>query len=411
MPCHGPDEAPRASATSAPGEPTRGSAVAPPAAARLDAWRRVAGRGARPVLAADALALQRSAGNRVVARRLAPKRAAKRVLARQDSAQDLMMGMMWEQMGREIEGIITGLFGGRAWVSPAQNRVEYSGPRGGVGGVTGGVVRAVTIRLVPIEEDPTATSLMGMEVGAGLVPVFDPAERLVTGESVTGLEASRGWAAVQLVVDVLPFALEARAGYLEARTASVLASSEHTVSLAFRAGRPIGHNMVAINGEWSHLVVADATGIGVRTTSRGARAPVIVTGGEAWVSPVTGAPGPEYVVITVPVTEAQAEAARAVATARGGFDIYGQQVGKYRLLTTDCTTYAREVLGAAGVRTPPLSTPAVNAGAVWLQSPASIPVMRAGSFGAAATAAGVRTTELEERLQMSLPAEHLQSQP
>jgi hypothetical protein len=168
--------------------------------------------------------------------------------------------------------------------------------------------------------------------------------------------------------------------------------------------------MVAINGEWSHLAVADPVGIGVRTTSRGTM-PKIVTGGEAWVSPVVGGPDARYIVITVPVTEAQAEAARAVATARGGFDIYGQQVGAYRLFCTDCTTYAREVLGAAGVRTPPLSTPAVNAASAWLASPASVPVMRAGSLGAAATSAGIRTTELENKLQMSLPSEHPQSGP
>jgi hypothetical protein len=126
---------------------------------------------------------------------------------------------------------------------------------------------------------------------------------------------------------------------------------------------------------------------------------------------VVGGPDARYIVITVPVTEAQAEAARAVATARGGFDVYGQQVGSYRLFCTDCTTYAREVLGAAGVRTPPLSTPAVNAASAWMASPASVPVLRAGSLGAAAVSAGVRTTELENKLQMSLPSEHLQSGP
>jgi len=362
-----------------------------------------AGRGGRRGLAAGALALQRSAGNRAVARSLSA-RPARQVLARQGDPQEVMMGMMWERMGQEISGMITGLFGGSAYVSPAQNRVDYSGPRGGVGGVTGGVVRAATLRLVPIEENPTMTSLMGMEVGAGLVPVLDPGERLVTGTTVTGQDTSRGWAAVQFVVDVLTFAFEARAGILEARAAS----AERTVSLAFKPGSPIGHNMVAIDGAWSDLAVADPIGFGTRTTSRGTM-PKIVTGGEAWVSPVVGGPDGRYIVITVPVTEAQAEAARAVATARGGFDVSGRQVGQYRLLCTDCTTYAREVLGAAGVRTPPLSTPALNAGATWLASPASIPALHAGSLGAAATSAGFRTTALEEKLQMSITAEHAAS--
>lgn len=388
------------------GRPAGAAAVAPSSSqgTRLAASAAAAtgGRGGRSRLAAEALALQRRAGNRAVARQLASTPAGKRVLARQD-AQEVMRGMMWQRMGDEISAMITGLFGGSAYVSPAQNKVEYSGPRGGVGGVTGGVVRAATLRLVPIEEDPTASSLMGMEVGASLVPVLDPGERLVSGTTVTGQDTSRGWAAVQLVVDVVPFALEARAGIIEARAAA--ATGE--ISLAFKPGSPIGHNMVAINGDWSHLAVADPVGIGARTTSRGTM-PKIVTGGEAWVSPVVGGPDARYIVITVPVTEAQAEAARAVATARGGFDVYGQQVGAYRLFCTDCTTYAREVLGAAGVRTPPMSTPAINAGSAWLASPASVPVMRAGSLAAAMTSAGIRTTELEEKLQMSIPSEHPQ---
>ena len=379
------------------------------------------GRGGRAGVAADAVALQRTAGNRAVVRSLARagaggsvgRPASKRVLARQSTSQDMMMGLMWEQMGREISAIMTGLWGGSAYVSPAQNRVEYSGPRGGVGGLGGGIVRAATVRLVPIEENPTASSLIGMEVGAGLVPVMDPAARLVEGTTVTGLPADRRWAAVQLVVDLTPFALEARAGILEARAANAMAAGNRSVGLAFRPGSPIGHNMVGVDVgagmEWSHLAVADATGIGTRTTSRGGTMPKIVTGGEAWVQPVV--PDGRYVVITVPVTEAQAQAARAVAVARGGADVAGRQVGQYRLFCTDCTTYAREVLGGAGVRTPPLSTPAMNAGAAWLASPASIPATRAGSFAAALTSAGIRTTELEERLQMSLPSEHLHSGP
>jgi hypothetical protein len=299
-------------------------------------------------------------------------------------------------------------------VSPAQNRVYYSGPTGGVGGVAGGVVRATTLRLVPIEDDPTASSLAGMEVGGSLVPVLDPAARVAAGTTVTGQPTSRGWAAVQLVVDVTPFALEARAGILVARAASAMAAGDRSVSLAFRPGSPIGHNMVGVDigagTEWSHLVVADATGIGSRTTSAGGQMPKIVTGGEAWVVPASG-PDARYIVVTVPVTEAQAQAARAVATASGGADIAGRQVGQYRLLCTDCTTYARQVMGAAGVPAPPMSTPALNAGAAWLASPASSPAMRAGSLGAAVAATGMRTTALEERLQMSLPSEHNHSGP
>src|SRR3954454_21484814 len=72
-----------------------------------------AGRGGRRGLAAGALALQRSAGNRDVARSLSARRVTARpttrVLARQRDPQEVMMGMMWERMGQEISGMITGL--------------------------------------------------------------------------------------------------------------------------------------------------------------------------------------------------------------------------------------------------------------------------------------------------------------
>ena len=35
--------------------------------------------------------------------------------------------MMWQRMGDEISAMITGLFGGSAYVSPAQNKVSTRG--------------------------------------------------------------------------------------------------------------------------------------------------------------------------------------------------------------------------------------------------------------------------------------------
>ena len=121
------------------------------------------------------------------------------------------MGMMWQRMGQELQGMIEGLFGGKAYVNPQANKVEYSGPKKGVGGVTGGVARTVGLRLVPIEENPSEASLIGMEGGASLVPVFNPAEKLITGKTVTGQETSRAWAGAELAADVLPFLLHGRA--------------------------------------------------------------------------------------------------------------------------------------------------------------------------------------------------------
>jgi RHS repeat-associated protein len=137
------------------------------------------------------------------------------------SGQDIGMGIMFRQMSMEVEAMIEGIFGGHSFVDIASNRVEYSGPSGGVGGMWGGVVRTVTLRIAPIEDNPTMSSLMGMEAGASLVPILDPGERLIAGTTVTGQETSRGWAALQFGLDVIPLAAELRAVSAPARVASV----------------------------------------------------------------------------------------------------------------------------------------------------------------------------------------------
>jgi len=318
-------------------------------------------------------------------------------------AQELMMGMMWKQMGRELSAMITGVFGGSAHVSPAENKVEYSAPKEGVGGVVGGVVRAGTLRAVPIERNPTPSSLMGMEVGAGFVPVLDSGARLVTGNTVTGQDTSRVWAAVQFGLDVLPIAFELRAMRIEARTMSVAAeSAEASVSIAFRPGLvenpgPIGHNMVGVNTgsgtKWSHLVIADSEML--KETSG------IVTSGDALVVSSRG-PKPGDIVIKIPVTKADAAKAAAVAESK----LATQEVGQYSLFRQDCTTYSGEVLNAAGISTPAVSTPALNALSVALQSPAAVIPFRAAAAGTLISSAAVRVTRLEEEMQMSIPSEH-----
>ncbi|NHZ67264.1 hypothetical protein F1735_34380, partial [Massilia sp. CCM 8694] len=85
-------------------------------------------------------------------------------------------------------------------------------------------------------------------------------------------------------MDVLPFALEAHAMTVETRTMAAAAEGANSsVSLAFRPGRPIGHNMVGVNTgagtEWSHLVVGSPAG-----PTSGSGRPIIVTGGDAFVT-------------------------------------------------------------------------------------------------------------------------------
>lgn len=146
--------------------------------------------------------------------------------------QEMARGMMWAQMGRELSAMIESVFGGHAYVDPARNRVDYSGPEGGVGGVVGGAVREATFRMVPIEDRPTAASLMGMELGAGFVPILDPGERFVTGETVTGLETSRVWAGVHLALDLVPVGLEAHQMITASREARLAAAWEDALARA-----------------------------------------------------------------------------------------------------------------------------------------------------------------------------------
>ncbi|HEY0067568.1 MAG TPA: RHS repeat-associated core domain-containing protein, partial [Flavisolibacter sp.] len=157
-----------------------------------------------------------------------------------DEAQEIMMGMMWDRLGMEMTAMIEGFFGGEAYVNPQANVLEYSPPKNGVGGVVGGTVRAATFRVVPIEDDPSPVSLMGMEIGASLVPVADPAARLFTAETVTHQPASRWVAAGDLALDVVPLAWELKPIRVEARllTTEVRIASE--VADATNTGRHIG---------------------------------------------------------------------------------------------------------------------------------------------------------------------------
>jgi hypothetical protein len=59
-----------------------------------------------------------------------------------------------------------------------------------------------------------------MEFGGGLVPFAGPANRLATGETVTGQEASRAWATFELALDVVPFLWELKGATLPVRVAS-----------------------------------------------------------------------------------------------------------------------------------------------------------------------------------------------
>jgi RHS repeat-associated protein len=155
----------------------------------------------------------------------------------QDSAMRAGMEVYYARLERDVEGYITGFFGGHADVNMSQNEVEYATPEGGVGGVIGGFLRVLSDRLLPFEQDPTPESVVGAEAMASLVPVMDPSQRLALGTTVTGQPTSRLAAGVQLALDVVPTIAEIRMASAPARTASVVS---HASSLERTGARLLG---------------------------------------------------------------------------------------------------------------------------------------------------------------------------
>ncbi|MBO9202541.1 MULTISPECIES: SpvB/TcaC N-terminal domain-containing protein [Niastella] len=305
-------------------------------------------------------------------------------------ANDIGMGMMWDRVGGELSSMWSSMFGGSAYVNPVANKVNIYPAQGGVGGFTGGMIRAASFRLIPLERNPNMSSLYGAEQGAGVLPVADPFMRLATAETVTGLEASRLEAGAMLLMDVVPLALEARAAYVEMK------ASRTTVSLAYRPGKlaprpgPIGHNIVGINEgngtKWSHLVVGDAE-----------RTKGIITNGKAIVEAYEKVPAEaKYKIIEIPVTPEQVAKAQKLVNERLG------NAGTYKLFDKDCTTYAHDILTEAGISMPGISTPSINAMAARLNN---FRFLGAMAEPAAAMSLGKTIALLSDRYQMSVTPE------
>jgi RHS repeat-associated protein len=77
-----------------------------------------------------------------------------------------------------------------------------------VGGMVGGMLDALTFRIFPTEDNPTAQSRFGMDFGASLAPgPQDAIMRLVTGETVSGAPTSRSTAAIETALRAAPYVL------------------------------------------------------------------------------------------------------------------------------------------------------------------------------------------------------------
>jgi hypothetical protein len=156
-------------------------------------------------------------------------------------------------------------------------------------------------------------------------------------------------------------------------------AAANSVSLAFKPGLLAGHNMVGVTTEgatqWSHLVVDEVAGSGGLTVAPGTGATVVSASG----------PSASYITATIPVTQAQAQAARAlVAASEAG----GGAAGTYAYLGNNCTTYATSVLREAGVVAPSAGTPLTTLVTTGLQSPQVVQTIVTASV-ATNTAVGV----------------------
>jgi hypothetical protein len=72
-----------------------------------------------------------------------------------------------------------------------------------VGGVTGGLLRGFSLRAYPKEANPNGFGKLGTQLGANLVPILDPATRLVTGTDAVGDPTSRLMAGAELFGQVI----------------------------------------------------------------------------------------------------------------------------------------------------------------------------------------------------------------
>ena len=147
-------------------------------------------------------------------------------------------------------------------------------------------------------------------------------------------------------------------------------AAANSVTLAFKPGAPVGHNMVGITSQgttkWSHLVVDELAQTG------GSGLPYVAPGTGASVVASSSGPSAAYLTVTVPRTAAQIQAAQKAVTLG--------EAGTYSYLTNNCTTYATSVLRASGVAAPP-TTPMASFVTTALQSPNVVQPVVAASVG------------------------------
>jgi RHS repeat-associated protein len=177
-----------------------------------------------------------------------------------------------------------------------------------------------------------------------------------------------------------------------ARVAAAGADEASSVTIAFKPGLPVGHNMVGVTTSgttsWSHLVVES-----LKPVSGGA-SQIVAPGTRALVIASEGGPSASYLRATLQVTSEQATAARTAQTAAQTLE----SAGTYSYFANNCTTYAASILREAGVFAPATNTPATAFLTVALQSPEvlqPLAVASATTSGAVLTHAAVEYSSAE----------------
>lgn len=208
-----------------------------------------------------------------------------------------------------------------------------------------------------------------------------------TSQGMQGLGVKREWANVADAGVSMMTSFGGGAilrGPRVAKALTQLANRPTSISLAYKPGLPLGHNMVGINAgqgtQWSHLVIDSSTIQNVKNTP-------FIKSATAHIMP--GRLSSAYKTVTIPVSALKAKAAANLASSQL------RTSAPYRYFVNDCATYANNVLREAGILTLPRSTPSLTFFTTSLQSPQAVratvlPFVSGGVNSTTAAEAGLR---------------------
>jgi RHS repeat-associated protein len=130
------------------------------------------------------------------------------------------LSVEFERMKGEFLAMWASVSGDPTNVTTGEGRMTWSAPdpSQGASGALLGLLRVASFRLYSANPNQSTAAAAGMDAFAGFIPFADPVARLATGQTASGAPASRGWAAVDLALQV-PLALELAGVSIEASVA------------------------------------------------------------------------------------------------------------------------------------------------------------------------------------------------